>query len=389
MSPEQLYLRCRLRVEELFTPLTTRERAKLFSAAHKLLMFVLHDVSAQTFNDEERALQQALRPLIENGDCHFVAAVTSLVQFLLEERTDCPISGVFGAEKTLSAAAMIASLLVMDPTLKMMIVTKDMSNWKPGRADWARPIALISLTSSSACLLTWALLPLFSLGHNLTPSPKLPWCHRAPAGTTFPLYPSSMELHETPIHFYTRVLIHSLRLPFQLLGLPSDDILAIEEALKQALLPLPLPQAPDILHTQLLSCMCVSTPRRESSAPGPNQTPPPLACYLCPVDGSRTARFPPPVFRCWIGRKVSPNMAVLDFKCDSLLWAASYTKGTSDRSLFGLSPGYFLQLVFPTTDTFISDSPFGLSFYLTSVTTKGRVLEEHPEVFFSPMPCAP
>ena len=55
-------------------------------------MFVLHDVSAQTFNDEERALQLALRPLIDNGDCHFAAAVTSLVQSLLEGRTDCPIS---------------------------------------------------------------------------------------------------------------------------------------------------------------------------------------------------------------------------------------------------------------------------------------------------------
>ena len=88
-------------------------------------MFVLHDVSAQTFNAEEQALQLALRPLIENGDCHFVAAVASLVQSLLEGRTDCPISGVFGAGKTVSAAAMIAGLLVMDPTLKIMIVTKE------------------------------------------------------------------------------------------------------------------------------------------------------------------------------------------------------------------------------------------------------------------------
>ena len=112
-------------MEEPFAPLTTGERLKLFTAAHKLLMFVLHDVSAQTFNAEEQALQLALRPLIENGDCHFVAAVASLVQSLLEGRTDCPISGVFGAGKTLSAAAMIAGLLVMDPTLKIMIVTKE------------------------------------------------------------------------------------------------------------------------------------------------------------------------------------------------------------------------------------------------------------------------
>ena len=42
----------------------------------------------------------------------FVAAVTSMYQSLLEGKTDCPISGVFGAGKTLSAAAMIAGLLV-------------------------------------------------------------------------------------------------------------------------------------------------------------------------------------------------------------------------------------------------------------------------------------
>ena len=124
MSPERLCLGCGLRVVEPFTPLATGERLKLFTAAHKLLMFVLHDVSAQAFNLEEQALHLALRPLIENGDGHFVAAVVSLVQSLLEGRTDCPISGVFGAGKTLSAAAMIAGLLVMDPTLKIMIVTK-------------------------------------------------------------------------------------------------------------------------------------------------------------------------------------------------------------------------------------------------------------------------
>ena len=54
-----------------------------------------------------------------------MAAVTSMYQSLLEGKTDCPISGVFGAGKTLSAAAMIAGLLVMDPSLTIMIVTKE------------------------------------------------------------------------------------------------------------------------------------------------------------------------------------------------------------------------------------------------------------------------
>ena len=106
-------------------PLTTGERPKLFAAACKLLTFVLRDVSAQTNSDEETALKSALAPLIANEDFHFVATVTTLVQSLLEGRTDCPISGVFGAGKTRAAAAMIAGLLVMDPTLKIMIVTKE------------------------------------------------------------------------------------------------------------------------------------------------------------------------------------------------------------------------------------------------------------------------
>ena len=98
MAPERLCLGCGLRVEESFAPLTTGERPKLFTAAYKLLMFVLHDVSAQTSSEEESALRLALDPLIAIKDCHFVAAVTAMVQSLLEGRSDCPISGVFGAD---------------------------------------------------------------------------------------------------------------------------------------------------------------------------------------------------------------------------------------------------------------------------------------------------
>ena len=74
--------------------------------------------------EEEEALLQAIRPLVTNPDCHFLAVLTVLVQSILEGRTDCPISGVFGAGKT-RAAAMIAGLMVMDPTLKVMVVTKE------------------------------------------------------------------------------------------------------------------------------------------------------------------------------------------------------------------------------------------------------------------------
>ena len=55
MTPERLCLGCGLRVIEPFSPIATGERMKLFMAAHKLLMFVLHDVSAQTLSEEELA----------------------------------------------------------------------------------------------------------------------------------------------------------------------------------------------------------------------------------------------------------------------------------------------------------------------------------------------
>ena len=110
-------------------PSPPRERGRLFAASVKLLQFALRAVSASAsekeVTEEEGALLRAIRPLVENTDCHFLAALTALVQSILEGRTDCPISGVFGAGKTRAAAAMIGGLLVMDPTLKVMVVTKE------------------------------------------------------------------------------------------------------------------------------------------------------------------------------------------------------------------------------------------------------------------------
>ena len=44
---------------------------------------------------------------------------------LKEGRTGLPIGGVFGAGKTRSAAVLLAGLLVFDPGLKLMVVTKE------------------------------------------------------------------------------------------------------------------------------------------------------------------------------------------------------------------------------------------------------------------------
>ena len=129
MAPERLCLGCGLRVEENFTPIFPGERGPLFAASVKLLQFALRASSASAsekgLTEEEGALLQAIRPLVTNPDCHFLAVLTALVQSILEGRTDCPISGVFGAGKTRAAAAMIAGLLVMDPALKVMVVTKE------------------------------------------------------------------------------------------------------------------------------------------------------------------------------------------------------------------------------------------------------------------------
>ena len=130
-------------------------------------------------------------------------------------------------------------------------------------------------------------------------------------------------------------------------------------------------------YTHNSSVVCASPPR---DGKVPTWEPPLFACYLSPVEGSGTTSIAPPVFRCWIGRKVSPNMAILDFKCDSLPWASSYIKGTEGRSQFGFSPGNLLQLVFPTCEPFVTESPyFSFARFLTSVTAKGRVVAEIPD----------
>ena len=109
MAPEQLCLRCGLRVGENFTPIFPGERGPLFATSVKLLQFALRASSASAsdkgLTEEESALLQAIRPLVTNPDCHFLAVLTALVPSILEGRTDCPISGVFGAGKTRAAAA--------------------------------------------------------------------------------------------------------------------------------------------------------------------------------------------------------------------------------------------------------------------------------------------
>ena len=76
-------------------------------------------------NHAEDALAAAIKPVLWQHDEHVLATISSLVLALLEGRTDLPISGVFGAGKTRAAAIMVAGLLTFDPTLRILILTKE------------------------------------------------------------------------------------------------------------------------------------------------------------------------------------------------------------------------------------------------------------------------
>ncbi len=81
--------------------------------------------SSCTNNPAEEALSKAMYPLLCNPDEHVLSTLGSLVLALIEGRTDLPISGVFGAGKTRSAAILVVGLLVFEPELNLMILTKE------------------------------------------------------------------------------------------------------------------------------------------------------------------------------------------------------------------------------------------------------------------------
>ena len=90
------------------------------------MKFALNSGSNETTDPAETALWHALYPLLCNPDEHVLATLAALVLALVEGRTDLPLSGVFGAGKTRSAAILVR-LLVFEPNLKLllMILTKE------------------------------------------------------------------------------------------------------------------------------------------------------------------------------------------------------------------------------------------------------------------------
>ena len=104
--------------------LVPSSRTLLLSAV-KLLKFAMGSKSCCTNNAAEDALMSAMYPLLRNPDEHVLSTIGSLVLALIESRTDLPISGVFGAGKTRSAAILVVGLLVFEPNLNLMILTKE------------------------------------------------------------------------------------------------------------------------------------------------------------------------------------------------------------------------------------------------------------------------
>ena len=125
MPIERLRVGCGLQCTLPHVPHVPSSRSLLFSAAVKLLKFAMSSDSCCTNNAAEEALMHAMYPLLCNPDEHVLATIGSLVLALIEGRTDLPISGVFGAGKTRSAAILVVGLLLFEPNLNLMILTKE------------------------------------------------------------------------------------------------------------------------------------------------------------------------------------------------------------------------------------------------------------------------
>ena len=125
MSRERLRLCCGIQCTDSLHPNGPRQRQKLFTAALKLLWFAIGIETVKCENEAQIALHAALLPLLRLEDGHVLATLCAIVLALCEGRTGVAISGVFGAGKNRCAAALLAGLLVFDPSLKLMVLTKE------------------------------------------------------------------------------------------------------------------------------------------------------------------------------------------------------------------------------------------------------------------------
>ena len=96
MPAERLCLGCGVQSDERFGLLPPQDRGKLFAATLGLMRLMLADELLDV-TDDENQIREALLPLVHNRDGHFLATLSALLLSILEGKTDCSISGVFGA----------------------------------------------------------------------------------------------------------------------------------------------------------------------------------------------------------------------------------------------------------------------------------------------------
>ena len=125
MPAERLCIGCGLTSSERPTGTHPNQKALLREAAIKLLSAILLPDQQEGDNEEVLAFKKVCQELRQQHDGHFLSMVSSLVLAILTGRTDLCISGVFGAGKTRAAAALIAGLMIMDPSLNLMVMTKE------------------------------------------------------------------------------------------------------------------------------------------------------------------------------------------------------------------------------------------------------------------------
>ena len=113
------------------------QKGLLRSAAIRLLCTTL--APGQNDQDDEELAQykQVCKGIRQQNDGHFLSMVSSLVLAIITGRTDLCVSGVFGAGKTRAAAALIAGLMIVEPALNLMVMTKENTRWRAqGRTDF-------------------------------------------------------------------------------------------------------------------------------------------------------------------------------------------------------------------------------------------------------------
>ena len=124
MPKERLRVTCGLTQEEGAVSHHPESRGQLFRASQRPLRFLLVGPAMTHDFPHAEGLLQVFYPLIEH-DRHLLASAIGLTLALVTGRSDLCSAGVFGAGKTRAAAAVIVGLIAIDPSLSIMICTKE------------------------------------------------------------------------------------------------------------------------------------------------------------------------------------------------------------------------------------------------------------------------